>query len=122
MPWITVNINALVEDLFADFCFATRQREWTTSFFSTTRVKTECKESEQVGNCLRFENHRIRARLENSRIASIERFANRFICNASSVEFADVKVIAQEVTGTRSVRYSCSGRQTHQTRSFVDEV
>src|ERR1044072_9480650 len=110
MPRIAVNVDALVEDFFPKLRFATRQREWTTSFFSTPRVKTERKESEQVGNCLRFENHRICARLEHSRIASIERFANRFICDTSSIEFADVEVVAQEVTGTGGVRCSRSGR------------
>src|SRR6185295_15501069 len=122
MPRIAINIDALVKDLFAELRLATRQREWTTSFFSTPGVKTERKKSQQVGNCLRFENHGICARLENSRVARIERFANRLIGDASRVEFADVKVVAQEVTGTGSVRGSCSGRQTHQTRSLVDEV
>src|ERR1043165_1263514 len=122
MPGITVNVDAFVEDLFAHFRFATRQREWTASFFSTPCVETERKESEQVSYCLRFEDHWIRAGIECARIASIECFSNRFICDVSGVEFADVEVVAQEVTGTGSIGCSRGGRETHQTPSFVEEV
>src|ERR1700752_4420206 len=122
MPRIAIDVDSLVEDLFADFRFTTRQREWTATLFSTPRVKTESKEPQQVGYCLRFENHGIRARLENFRIASLEGFANCFIGDASSVQLANVMVVAQKVTGARAIDCSCSGRQAHQARLFVDEV
>ncbi len=98
MPRIAVDVYALVEDLFAEFRLAAGRGKRTAAFFSTACVETESEEPEQIGDCLRFENRRINAGFEHTRIARIQRFANRFVRDASGVEFRDVEMVSQEVS------------------------
>src|SRR6185369_15191302 len=116
MPRIAIDVDALVEDLLADFGFTARRGEWAAAFFSTTRVETERKEAEQIGDCLWLENHGIHAGLKNLWIACVECFADRFVRDACGVEFRDVEVVAKEVTRTRAIGCSRSCGQTHQSR------
>src|SRR5689334_16345540 len=110
MPRIAVDVYALVADLLAEFRFAAGRGERTPTFFSTACVETECKEPEQIGNCLRLENRRINTGLEHARVASIKCFADRFVCDARGVEFRNVKMVAKKVTGTGAIGCSGSGR------------
>ena len=106
----------------AEFRFTAGRGEWTASFFSTASVKTESKEPEQVGHCLWLEYHRIDAGFEHARITSIERFANRFVCDASGVEFRDIKVIAKKISGTGPSGVRAVVDKLTEARLFVDEV
>src|SRR4030095_5983657 len=91
-------------------------------FFSTTRVELERHEPKQVGDCLRFEYRRIDTRFKHARITRIERFADRLVRDARGVEFRDVEMVSQKVTGAGAVGRAGSSRQAHQTRSVVNEV
>src|SRR5215813_14220275 len=122
MPRIAVDVNALVENLLSDFALTTECAERAATFFSTPCVETKSEEPEQIGDCLGLENHGIDAGIEHPGIARIECFADRFVRNARGVEFGNVEVVAEEVTGTGPVGCSGSGRQTHKTRLLVDEV
>src|ERR1700754_172853 len=122
MPRIAVDIDALVEDFLAQLCLASRRGKWTPAFFRTARVKTERKEPEQIRDGLWFEYRRVNAGFEHSRTACIECFTNRFVGDTRSIEFGNVEMITQEVTGAAAVRCARGRCQTHQTRSFVSEV
>src|SRR5215216_2736014 len=110
MPRIAVDVYAFVEDLLTEFSLATGRGEWTTPFFGTASVKTKSEESEQVGDCLRFENRGIDTGFQHTRIACVERFANCFVSDTSGVEFCNVEVISEEISRAGSIGSSCGHR------------
>src|SRR6185503_7232409 len=110
MPRIAVDVYAFVEDLLAQFRLSARRGERAAALFSTPCVETESKEPEQIGYGLRLQNRGIHAGLENSWVASVQRFANRFVRYARGVEFRNVEVVAEEVTRARAVGCSGGGR------------
>ena len=98
MPWVAINVDALVKNLLTDFGLSTRRGERTATLFSAARVEIELKESDEIGDCLRFENRWINSRLQHARITRVESFANGFVCDARRVEFRNVEMVSQKVS------------------------
>src|SRR6185369_2406668 len=101
MPRITVDVYAVIENLLPEFCFAAGSGERAAAFFSTPCVESKSEKPQQIRNCLRLENRRIHAGFKHTRIASFKCFADRFVGDARTVEFRNVEMIAEEVTGAR---------------------
>ena len=108
MPRVAVDVYALIENLFAEFCFSICRRKRTASFFSTACIEIESHKAGQIGNCLWLENRRINAWLQYAWITRVESLANRFVGDASSVEFCDVEMVSQKVSRTGPIVRSCS--------------
>src|SRR5262245_34189545 len=121
MPRVAVNIQPFVKDLLAHLRLVTGSGKRTAPFFGTTRVETESKLAHEISDCLWFEYRGIDAGLEHARIPGIERFTNRFVGDASGVEFRDVEMVAQEISRTGPIRRAGSHSQTHQTTSIVNK-
>src|SRR6185503_16495989 len=111
MPRIAVDVDAFVEDLFAEFGLAAGSGERTAPFFSTASIEAEREEPEQICDCLWLEYRGINAGFENARVTSVECFANRFVGNTRGIEFRHIEVITKKIPGTRAVRCSGGGCQ-----------
>src|SRR5947209_20045607 len=100
MPRVAIKAQAFIENLLTDFCFAIGSRIRAPSFIRAPRVKAQ---PDEVLGCLRFENHRINTRLELAWIPRIQCFLYRLPGDPRRIEFADIKVVAEEISGTAAI-------------------
>ena len=116
MPRITVIVEPFIEDLLAEFCFASRRRIRAAAFIGAARV--ESKPNQVIGS-LRLKNYGIDARFECSRVSRCDRFLDRLARNALSIEFGDIKMIAEKIAGAAAIGRARGDGKADQTRSRV---
>src|SRR5215472_2623204 len=119
MPRIAVEIETLVEDLFADLCAAVRRRVRAAAFVGAAGIEPELDE---IASSLSFENHRINARLECARVARGQGFVDGLASDAIRIELSDIEMGAQKITRTAAIGRSSGNGEANQTGAFVMKV
>src|ERR1700752_5525065 len=111
MPWIAVDVQALIEDLFADSGLPTRRRQRTATFFGAASVEIEREEAQQICHRLRFKNRRIYSGFHYAGTAPAGSFEDRFARDTSSIKLSNIKMVAEKIARAAAVLRPGRGRQ-----------
>src|SRR6266478_2346188 len=119
VPGVAVNVNALIEDFFAQPGLAAGRRVRAAAFVGAASVETE---PDEVVGGLGFEDDGINARLEQLRVFGLKRLFDSLAANASGVEFGDIELVAQKIAGAAAVGGAGGNREANQAGAAILEI